>query len=780
MELYEMLCQEDNLMEGWRKVRKKNASGGLEGIIPSDLDNDIDGVIKSLSSDLSDGIYVPAPYREIQVPKFNEAGEWRHLSMPLIKDKIVQQAAVNLISPIFESLFLDSSYAYRARKGPGKAIRRIEHLLRQFRPGYALACDIDNFFDTIDHDRLIAGMRPRVQDDRILSLIRLWVKSGYINQKGKFSEPEEGIAQGAVISPLLSNIYLHELDAFTHEKGYLYIRYSDNFIIFTSDSEKGHACYNEVKAFLENNLSLRLNKDAAPVRDIIDGFTFLGIQFKGKERAMAAEKQTKTIKKLTWLTESVAGQQPNILIERLNKKIISQKRFYSFIKPVKQFTLFDEHLKERLFQLINHFLKQGIFSTRTELERFLIKVEYYNPLNEREKKAIVKDIASKALAKSKPSNGQGGEGALKIESNEAKIAKRVNAQRNRYLKVVNDEAEVSISSHGVFIGKNSRRLVVRQNRKNICEHPFAKIRHITVSGNGVTLSSDLVKSCALSRIPLVFLNNHGAAYAMLHSPLHGMGDLSLLQTKLYGTEKSLYISKRIITGKCRNQMNVLKFYSRHRSRTDHEFYDRVRESMTDMEKNLSGIHDEKADGDFDAKKNRIFLLEARISSDYWGMVKMLLPPELGFIKREKQGAENVVNCMLNYGYGILTQRVYCAILMAGLNPNISFLHSFHNNKPTLVYDVMEEFRQTLVDKPLFSLMTKGSRYKGLAIDKNSGLLNNTTRELTLKTILNRLSTLISFRGKKVQAEDIITAQVRALAAFIRGKSKNYRPFISTY
>jgi len=118
--------------------------------------------------------------------------------------------------------------------------------------------------------------------------------------------------------------------------------------------------------------------------------------------------------------------------------------------------------------------------------------------------------------------------------------------------------------------------------------------------------------------------------------------------------------------------------------------------------------------------------------------------------------------------------------MAGLNPNISYLHSFQNKKPTLIFDVIEEFRQALVDRPLFSLMTKGKKHRKFKVDPKSGLLDTYTRQTVLENVLNRLSTLINFRGGKVQAGEIIRFQIKNMAAYISGKAKGYRPFIATY
>jgi CRISPR-associated endonuclease Cas1 len=118
--------------------------------------------------------------------------------------------------------------------------------------------------------------------------------------------------------------------------------------------------------------------------------------------------------------------------------------------------------------------------------------------------------------------------------------------------------------------------------------------------------------------------------------------------------------------------------------------------------------------------------------------------------------------------------------MASLNPNISFLHALQKKKPTLIYDLIEEFRQTLVDRPIFSMMTKGRRYEKFKIDTRTGLLDKKTKEITLSAVLSRLSSLIGYRGKKVRAEDIIYFQAENMAKYIACTSSVYKPFVSTY
>lgn len=816
------LCRTEVLREAWERVRWKNARGGIDGVEPGDLDHRIATVLEKLSRQLEEGTYAPAPLERINVPKFNAAGEWRRLSMPVVIDKIVQQAWVNLVAPVWEKEFLDVSYAYRPGKGGVKAIRRLEHCIGSLKLRWAAVADIDNFFDTLDRRILLAGVEQKISDRRMIDLVDLWLRAGFITGKGDFLDPDEGVAQGAVISPLLSNIYLHPMDRFAVDADMAYVRYSDNFIVMAADRQAAARSRERLQTFLETELALKLNAHPRPVAGLDEGFVFLGIYFKNDQRRMSNEKQAKTLKKLDWLTDRRTPSGPEQVLARLNKAIASQKRYYGFLDPAEQFAAFDGHLEQRLPGLLAGFARRGSLQTGRQFDQWLEKLEFYAKESPEQRQARIRRIGAKAVklargesrppkaaAKAGPpprpranvaeppppapesQNQEDGkppsdEGAQQADPGKSPApakgaaARRLTAGQSRFLRQVGEEAEVLITSPGVFIGKTGERLILRKQRQNIHEHPFAKIRQISVASAGVSLSSDVIRSCSQRKVPLAFVNAQGAAYAVLHMPVFPRGDLSVLQSRMHESPKALGLAGRILEAKSRNQMNVVKFYARHRSRIDPLFADRVSDALAAMTADVNQIRHFQAGDDYEKDRTALFTAEARISGHYWEIVKILLPGELAFEKRVKKGAADVVNNMLNYGYGILYQRVWQAAVTVGFNPNIGFLHAFQKGKPVLIYDLVEEFRQALVDRPLFSLVTRGTSYKKLKVDAKTGLLDGFSRGKVLETVLHRLSGLIDYRGRKVRGEDVIGAQVRQLADVVQGKKRSYRGFITTY
>jgi CRISPR-associated protein Cas1 len=158
------------------------------------------------------------------------------------------------------------------------------------------------------------------------------------------------------------------------------------------------------------------------------------------------------------------------------------------------------------------------------------------------------------------------------------------------------------------------------------------------------------------------------------------------------------------------------------------------------------------------------------------MIRLLLEDDVAFAGRERQGATDLVNSLLNYGYGMLYPRVHQAILLAGLNPCISFLHSFQDGKPTLAFDLIEEFRAQAVDRVIFGMITKGER---LELDPKTGQLTKATVQKLIQHVLERMATPVRYRGQEKALQDIILLQAKLLAAHLQGKAR-YRPFIGRW
>jgi CRISPR-associated endonuclease Cas1 len=662
---------------------------------------------------------------------------------------------------------------------------------------------------------LLALVAEKAPEPEILDLVTLWLNAGIITARGQWSDPTEGIAQGSVVSPLLANIYLHPLDAFAVDNKYHYIRYSDDFIVFTSDQKAAESALTQLTDIIVKGLRLRLNDNPDPFRDIATGFTFLGIYFRNDIRKISTAKEEKIIRKLNWLTDRSFSKDPLSFLSKLNESIQGTRRYYQIIQPMDQFRVFDQHLIYRLKIPLTAFRQAGVWTTAAELTAYLTGLSFYfersvedhtalidglvtdvwnqpdpKPDTRQVKKRLTppKEIKAEPLVESQKADSS--ETPSEIPNTEhsetppensvsASRQRRHTAQKSKFLRLVSDQAEISVGTPGIFIGKTGGRIVLRQDRKNILEVPFSKIRYLSITSTGVSMSSDVVMQCARSRIPISFFDFKGSPCAVLQSPIHAMGELSMLQLAFHGTDQALAFIKQSLSGKSKNQMNVLKFYVRSRRELKKEFTIKANEHIEKMEILLKELHAVELESEFSITRDRLFSYEGRISHYYWSCLKDITPVHLGFESRQRHQARDIVNSMLNYGYGILYYRVWQAVMKTGLNPCISFLHAFQQSKPTLVYDLIEEFRQPFVDRPVFSLLTRYKKDDEFRIEKDTGLLEKTTKERVAKAVIGRLTGLVSYRGKNIKGDDIIEKQIKSVVSVVKG-GKKYKPFIFRY
>lgn len=333
-----------------------------------------------------------------------------------------------------------------------------------------------------------------------------------------------------------------------------------------------------------------------------------------------------------------------------------------------------------------------------------------------------------------------------------------------------DTSQVVLSGFGMFLSKKSERLLVRQGKTVVYEFPLFRLSEVVVASRGVTLSSDLVEELCQRGIRLSFLTNGGKPYAMLSSPMLTATVVSRReQLAAIADERGVAFAKLIVGGKLTSQERLLRYFGKYLKQADPERFARV-DRLADQLADLRPAVDRIAALRIDDVRDSLMGYEGTGGRLYWEGVREIIGQRGEFMGREHRGATDAVNSLLNYGYGILYSQVWGAVLNAGLEPFAGFLHVDRPGKPSLVLDLVEEFRQPVVDRTVIAHVNLGE-----AVTLRAGMLDEETRARYAAKILERLESTETVKGKKYQIKSIIQMQARSLCTFLR-REGDYKPF----
>jgi len=274
MDLVEQFLSSDNFRIAWEKVAKNKGCAGVDGETIADFADNLEANLLSLNQAVTNYTYVPQPYKKVLIPKGK--GNHRELNIPTVRDRIVQQALLNVLSPLAEKKFSEASFAYRRNLSYINAVEQVAYW-RDLGYLWVLDADIEKYFDTIDHTLLLKQVRQHFNNPRILCLIKAWISAGVATQQGVV-EVEKGIPQGAVISPLLANLYLNEFDHQISASKVKLVRYADDFVILAKTQEQMIQAFSKVNEILQA-LYLTIHSTKTQITHFERGFRFLGHGF---------------------------------------------------------------------------------------------------------------------------------------------------------------------------------------------------------------------------------------------------------------------------------------------------------------------------------------------------------------------------------------------------------------------------------------------------------------------------------------------------------------------
>ena len=259
--MMEEICEAGNLRKALQQVRANKGAPGVDGMTVDELTEYLGRHEVELRGQLLDGTYRPQPVRRVEIPKPD--GGMRKLGIPSVKDRLVQQAMLQVMQRSFDASFSEHSYGFRPKRSAKQAVARAQEIIAAGR-NFIVDLDLEKFFDRVNHDRLMAHLAKRITDKRVLRLIRAFLNAG-VMENGLVEASYEGTPQGGPLSPLLSNVVLDELDKELERRGHQFVRYADDCNIYTASQRAGHRVMASISTFVTRHLKLKVNVEKSAV-----------------------------------------------------------------------------------------------------------------------------------------------------------------------------------------------------------------------------------------------------------------------------------------------------------------------------------------------------------------------------------------------------------------------------------------------------------------------------------------------------------------------------------
>ena len=348
-DLLERILDRENLNRAYKKVKENNGAPGVDGMTVDDAlpwlrenGDELIGLIRS-------GKYKPQPVRRKEIPKPD--GGVRKLGIPIVVDRIIQQAIAQVLVPIYEPLFSDGSYGYRPGRSAQMAIQKVKEYAEQ---GYTFAVEVDlsKYFDTLNHELLMNMLREEVHDKRVIDLIKKYLKSG-VMEEGLLIKTEEGSPQGGPLSPLLANVYLDRFDHEMESRGVRVIRYADDIVVLAKSKRAAERLLESCRKYLEGKLKLKMNAEKSKVVSVFSatGFKFLGFALGKGAKGVFVRTHAKSLKKakdkLRKLTSRSQGRNVFMVMENVKEYIRGWLDYYGIADMRSTMAKWDEWVRRR-------------------------------------------------------------------------------------------------------------------------------------------------------------------------------------------------------------------------------------------------------------------------------------------------------------------------------------------------------------------------------------------------------------------------------------------------
>ena len=597
---------------------------------------------------------------------------------------------------------------------------------------------------------MMAILERVVADRRVLLLISVFLKNGMM-QKHRWIDKNRGVYQGDVLSPVLSNLYLHAFDTALENEGIDFVRFADDMIFLAHSPAEARSHFGKAARLIEN-LGLRFGEDKSYISCIDKkGFEFLGLRFRD---GLVAMDNDRLMEKLSSLSQKTKRKDLADSIAFFNEYMVALRRYYLHaLSEYSQLALIEEHIDTILIKKIIYAKERKIINKKSKFVQYLSELQSIDSSSAEQRKEHARALVARAYearALSRP-----------LETASRVIGKK----KSSYLQDQAKSSEIVLAKYGLYASLSRGKLIVKEYGKVVRKTPLHWVSRIIVMTRGASLSTALIYECSKKKIDIDFIDRQ-EPYAQLVYYSSINNELHFRQLEIQNSKQGLAIAKSVIKAKMKNQINLLKYYARYREENDEGEFEFLGDIVLEIQTIFGRI----------GKASAVSVLmgyEGSASALYWRGVGRLIGDD--DFKRETQNAADALNQAFNYAYAFIYHRVQSALIKTGLDIYRSFLHVPQKNKPTLVYDMVELFRQPVVDREIISIVNRGTEFHS-----SKGRLDKKSIKVITENIQERLATPTRWRKGKYMLSTIIEDQALELSHVVRGTKKKFKGFVARY
>ena len=721
--LYNQMALTETLFQAWNKVVSNDGMAGYDRQSITDYSWRIEEHLAALSRQLLTGTYEPQPLLKLVMLK--PSGKPRNLLIPTVMDRVAETAAAIVLTPLVESELGANTFAYRPGLSRMTAAHEIERL-RNLGYSWVVDADISNFFDTVDHQLLFERFQELCDDEELLKLIKRWLTVEIVDGHNPRVKNTAGLPQGCPISPMLANLYLDKFDERMEKEGFKLVRFADDFLILCKTKPTAEAALQLSESALAE-LKLQLNNEKTRITTFAEGFKYLGYLF---IRSLVLPTKMHPDEWYDKLGRLKLRKAPKNLLHTAESEETDVYELETSDHDTISVT------KERLLQTeFGEKLLQSLEKQQIDVDKFLEKTEKEDYQRQKEKHEALNKLYSPLL-------------------------------NTLYLQ-----------EQGSTLRKDGERFSVEKQGQQLNEIIARRVEQILVLGN-ITLTTPSMQYCMRNNIPVTFVSQHGSYFGRLETTTADNSALERFQYLRSLDEPFAFdIASRIVEAKIKNSRTMIQKRKAMAWESNGELkekFDNTLSLMTSLAEHTNTCENMEA----------LRGLEGKTAALYFELYGLLFKKELPFytssFRRIRRPPTDPVNSLLSFGYTLLHNNIFSMVRMKGLNPYIGFLHAEDKGNPSLINDLVEEFR-TIIDSMTLYTLNKGVlRNKDFYYrkDKTGCFLTDEARKKFLELFEQRMweESRDPVSGKTMNIRRHIESQVVKISEVLAGTRTLYEPY----